>query len=198
MSQPLRAPAPVVQLVPELMEYAAERTASGRSCFATRLGAWSGYTFMAAARAMRAFAALLERDERSPRRASRSGLEQPAGVGARLSVRARGGRRRRAAGRAAQGAGGGASCSPLAERPHAIGDARHLAVLDAARPHRRPSCDCCRSMPARAFPHWDQCAARVRVHARTAVRAGVRHPRNDRRPSPCCCSHRARPARRRA
>src|SRR6266571_2611170 len=62
MSQRLSAPAPVVRLVPELVEYAAERY--GERPFLLRYadGKWSGYTFMAAARAVRAFAVLLERE----------------------------------------------------------------------------------------------------------------------------------------
>src|SRR5262245_63313771 len=73
MSQPLRAPAPVVGLVHELIEYAAER--HGERPFLLRFtsGAWTGYTFMAAARAVRAFAALLEREGVRP--GARVGLQ---------------------------------------------------------------------------------------------------------------------------
>ena len=62
MSQPLRAPAPVVGLVHELIEYAAERHGERPFLLRYASGTWSGYTFMAAARAVRAFAMLLERD----------------------------------------------------------------------------------------------------------------------------------------
>ena len=54
MSQLAPAPAPVVRLIPDLIEYAAERF--GERPFLQRYasGTWSGYTFMAAARAVRA------------------------------------------------------------------------------------------------------------------------------------------------
>src|SRR6185436_19958619 len=62
MSKPLPAPAPVVRLLPDLVEYAAERY--GERAFLLRYvsGAWKGYSFTAAARAVRAFAELLERE----------------------------------------------------------------------------------------------------------------------------------------
>ena len=61
MSKPLPAPAPVVRLVPELVEYASERYGERPFLLRHVSGAWTGFSFMAAARAVRAFAALLER-----------------------------------------------------------------------------------------------------------------------------------------
>ena len=73
MSQPLRAPAPVVGLVHELIEYAAER--HGERPFLLRFtsGSWSGYTFETAALAVRSFTALLEREGVRP--GARVGLQ---------------------------------------------------------------------------------------------------------------------------
>src|SRR4249920_2459310 len=155
MSQPLRAPAPVVQLVPELMEYAAERHGERPFLLRYTAGAWSGYTFMAAARAMRAFAALLERDGVRPgARVALQADNRPEWVLAYLSVLA-----------------AGAVVVPLdaqlrelevgellhsAEATHAIGDARHLPVLDAARVARRPLVRLLSLDTGSGVPHWDQ------------------------------------------
>jgi long-subunit acyl-CoA synthetase (AMP-forming) len=49
-------------MLPDLVEYAAERYASGRSLLRYVSGAWKGYSFAAAARAVRALAELLERE----------------------------------------------------------------------------------------------------------------------------------------
>src|SRR5580765_1002328 len=49
MSQPLRAPAPVVGLVHELVEYAAERHGERPFLLRYTSGTWSGYTFASAA-----------------------------------------------------------------------------------------------------------------------------------------------------
>src|SRR5690348_4741386 len=62
MSQRLPAPTPVVRLVPDLVEYAAERYGERPFLLRHAAGTWSGYTFSAAARAVRAFATLLERE----------------------------------------------------------------------------------------------------------------------------------------
>src|SRR5262252_8675982 len=138
MSQPLRAPAPVVRLVPELMEYAAERHGERPFLLRHTGGAWSGYTYTAAARAVRAFAALLEREGVRP--GARVGLQadnRPEWGLAYLSVLA-----------------AGAFVVPLdaqlrerelgellatAEATHAIGDVNHLPLLDGARLARRPA-----------------------------------------------------------
>src|SRR5262245_4550009 len=155
MSQPLRAPAPVVGLVHELIEYAAER--HGERPFLLRFasGTWSGYTFMAAARAVRAFAALLEREGVRP--GARVGLQsdnRPEWGLAYLSVLA-----------------AGAVVVPLdaqlreqelgellftAEATHAIGDARHLPLLDAARSARRPALRLISLDPDAGIAYWDQ------------------------------------------
>jgi long-chain acyl-CoA synthetase len=155
MSQPLRAPAPVVGLVHELIEYAAER--HGERPFLLRFasGTWSGYTFMAAARAVRAFAALLEREGVRP--GARVGLQsdnRPEWGLAYLSVLA-----------------AGAVVVPLdaqlreqelgellatAEATHAIGDARHLPLLDGARAARRPALRLISLDPDAGIAYWDQ------------------------------------------
>jgi len=155
MSQPLRAPAPVVRLVPELMEYAAERHGERPFLLRYSAGAWTGYTFMAAARAMRAFAALLERDGVRPgARVALQADNRPEWVLAYLSVLA-----------------AGAVVVPLdaqlkeqevgellhaAEATHAIGDARHLPVLDAARIARRPLVRLLSLDAGSGRSHWDQ------------------------------------------
>jgi long-chain acyl-CoA synthetase len=155
MSQPLRAPAPVVRLVPELMEWAAERHGERPFLLRHTAGTWSGYTYTAAARAVRAFAALLEREGVRP--GARVGLQadnRPEWGLAYLSVLAV-----------------GAVVVPLdaqlreqelgellasAEATHAIGDARHLPLLDAARLARRPMVRLL-SLDAGSGPaHWDQ------------------------------------------
>src|SRR6185436_19715205 len=94
MSQPLRAPAPVVGLVHELIEYAAER--HGERPFLLRFtsGSWSGYTFETAALAAGAVVVPLDAQLR----------EQELG-----------------------------ELLATAEATHAIGDARHLPLLDGAR-----------------------------------------------------------------
>jgi long-chain acyl-CoA synthetase len=155
MSQPLRAPAPVVGLVHELVEYAAER--HGERPFLLRFGsgAWTGYTYMAAARAVRAFAALLEREGVRP--GARVGLQsdnRPEWGLAYLSVLA-----------------AGAVVVPLdgqlreqelgellatAEATHAIGDARHLPLLDGARLARRPGLRLLSLDPDAGVAYWDQ------------------------------------------
>src|SRR5512145_2754913 len=62
MSKPLPAPPPVVRLVPDLVEHASERFGERPFLLRHVAGAWTGYSFMAAARAVRAFATLLERE----------------------------------------------------------------------------------------------------------------------------------------
>ena len=155
MSQPLRAPAPVVGLVHELVEYAAERHGERPFLLRHTSGTWSGYTFTAAARAVRAFAALLEREGVRP--GARVGLQsdnRPEWGLAYLSVLA-----------------AGAVVVPLdaqlreqelgelfasAEATHAIGDARHLPLLDAARMARRPGLRLVSLDPDAGIAHWDQ------------------------------------------
>jgi long-chain acyl-CoA synthetase len=155
MSQPLRAPAPVVGLVHELVEYAAERHGERPFLLRYSSGTWSGYTFMAAARAVRAFAALLEREGVRP--GARVGLQsenRPEWGLAYLSVLAAGGvvvpldaqLREQELG----------ELLATAEATHAIGDARHLPLLDAARAARRPMLRLISLDPDAGIAYWDQ------------------------------------------
>jgi long-chain acyl-CoA synthetase len=155
MSQPLRAPAPVVGLVHELVEYAAERHGERPFLLRWSAGAWSGYTFVSAARAVRAFAALLEREGVRP--GARVGLQsdnRPEWGLAYFAVLA-----------------AGAVVVPLdpqlrerelgellaaAEATHAIGDANHLPLLDGARLARRPALRLVSLDPDAGVPYWDQ------------------------------------------
>ncbi len=155
MSRPLPAPAPVVRLVPDLVEYAAERY--GERPFLLRFvaGTWSGYTFMDAARAVRAFAALLEREGVRPgARVALQSDNRPEWGLAYLAVLAT-----------------GAVVVPLdaqlresevgeilaaSEATHAIGDARHLPMLAAARAARRPALRMVALDDAGGLPHWAQ------------------------------------------
>jgi long-chain acyl-CoA synthetase len=161
MSRPLPAPAPVVRLVPELIEYAAERFGERPFLLRFTAGAWSGYTFMAAARAVRAFAALLEREGVHPRaRVALQSDNRPEWGLAYLAVLAT-----------------GAVVVPLdaqlresevgeilaaAEASHAVGDARHLPVLAAARDSRRPALRLLALDPDGGVASWDQAQ---RLHA---------------------------------
>src|SRR5438552_8229925 len=137
MFQRMSAPAPVVRLVPDLVEYAAER--HGERPFLLRhvAGEWSGYSFAAAARAVRAFGTLLEREGVRPgARVALQSDNRPEWGLAYLAVLA-----------------AGAVVVPLdaqlkdlevgeilayAEATHAVCDARHLSVLEAGRLARRP------------------------------------------------------------
>ena len=153
-SQPLPAPAPVVRLVPELLEYAAERHGERPFLLRSGPGGWSGYSYAAAAAAVRAFAALLEREGVRP--GARVGLQsdnRPEWGLAYLSVLA-----------------AGAVVVPLdaqlkeqelgellasAEATHAIGDARHLPLLGAARIARRPALRILSLDPGPGGGHWE-------------------------------------------
>src|SRR5262245_50205682 len=73
MSRPLPAPAPVVSIVPELVEYGAERHGDRPFLLRYVTGAWAGYSFAEAARAVRAFSSLLARDGVRP--GARVGLQ---------------------------------------------------------------------------------------------------------------------------
>ncbi len=155
MLQRAAAPAPVVRLIPDLIEYAAERF--GERAFLLRYtsGAWSGYTFMAAARAVRAFAALLEREGvRTGARVALQADNRPEWGLAYLAVLA-----------------AGAVVVPLdamlkeqevgeilatAEATHAIGDARHLPLLAAAKAARLPVLRLLSLDPEPVLPHWEQ------------------------------------------
>ncbi len=172
MAQRLPAPAPVVRLIPELIEYAAER--HGERPFLLRhvAGAWQGYTFMAAARAVRAFAALLERE--GVRAGARVGLQadnRPEWGIAYLAILAT-----------------GAVVVPLdallkdqevgeilatSEASHAIGDARHLPVLQAAKAARRPGLTLLSLDPDQGLPHFDQAQ---REHAAAPPRTPQAQP----------------------
>ena len=161
MSRPLPAPAPVVRLVPELIEYAAERFGERPFLLRFTAGAWSGYTFTDAARAVRAFAALLEREGVHPgARVALQSDNRPEWGLAYLAVLAT-----------------GAIVVPLdaqlkesevgeilatAEVSHAVGDARHLEVLAAARDSRRPALRLLCLDPEEGVSSWDQAQ---RVHA---------------------------------
>jgi len=155
MSKPLPAPAPVVRLVPELMEYAAERYGERPFLLRYTTGAWTGYSFMDAARAVRAFAAMLEREGVRPgARVALQSDNRPEWGLCYLAILA-----------------AGAVVVPLdaqlreqevgeilasAEASHAIGDSRHMAVLSQARAARRPGLRLL-SMDAEGDrAHWDQ------------------------------------------
>ena len=150
----MSAPAPVVQLVPDLVEYAAERYGERPFLLRHTAGAWSGYTFMGAARAVRAFAALLEREGVRPgARVALQSDNRPEWGLAYLAVLAT-----------------GAVVVPLdaqlkdlevgeilafAEATHAVCDARHLPVLHSARLARRPGLRFVSLDPEAGLPHWD-------------------------------------------
>ncbi len=155
MSQPLPAPIPVVRLVPELVEYAAERFGERPFLLRFTAGTWSGYTFMAAARAVRAFAALLEREGVRPgARVALQSDNRPEWGLAYLAVLTT-----------------GAVVVPLdaqlkeqevgeilaaSEATHAVGDSRHLPMLAAARASRRPMLRLLSLDSDTGVPHWDQ------------------------------------------
>jgi len=154
MSKPLPAPAPVVRLVPDLVEYASERY--GERGFLLRYvsGAWTGYSFMAAARAVRAFAELLEREGVRPgARVALQADNRPEWGLAYLAILAT-----------------GAVVVPLdaqlkeqevgeilaaAECTHAVGDERHWAVLTAARTARRSMLRLLSLDAENGSAHWD-------------------------------------------
>ena len=155
MSQPLRAPAPVVGLVHELVEYAAERHGERPYLLRWTGGTWSGYTFASAARAVSAFAALLEREGVRP--GMRVGLQsdnRPEWGLAYFAVLAVGAvvvpldpqLRERELG----------ELLAAAEATHAIGDAHHLPLLDGARLARRPALRLVSLDPDAGVPYWDQ------------------------------------------
>jgi long-chain acyl-CoA synthetase len=172
MSQRLAAPSPVVRLVPELVEYAAERYGERPFLLRAEAGAWTGYTFAGAARAVRAFAALLRHEGVHP--GSRVALQsenRPEWGLAYLAVLAT-----------------GAVVVPLdaqskelevgeilafSEATHAVCDARHLAVLQAARLARRPGLRLVSLDAETGLPHWDQAQ---REHAAAPVPAPDAHP----------------------
>jgi long-chain acyl-CoA synthetase len=157
----------VVRLVPELLEYAAERYGERPFLLRHTAGAWSGYTFMAAARAVRAFAALLELEGVHP--GTRVALQAdncPEWGLAYLAVLATGAvvvpldaqHREREVG----------EILAAAEATHAIGDARHMAVLASARAHRRPMLRLLSLDPDLGVPTWEQAQ---REHANAPMRA---------------------------
>lgn len=172
MSRPLPAPVPVVRLVPELVEYAAERFGERPFLLRHTAGAWSGYTFMGAARAVRAFAALLEHEGVHPgTRVAIQSDNRPEWGLAYLAVLAT-----------------GAVVVPLdaqlremevgeilaaAEATHAIGDARHMAVLATARASRRPMLRLLSLDLDAGVPHWDQAQ---REYASAPARATPAQP----------------------
>ncbi|HEX5633696.1 MAG TPA: AMP-binding protein, partial [Gemmatimonadales bacterium] len=154
MSKPLPAPMPVVRLVPELIEYASERF--GERPFLLRFvsGAWTGYSFMAAARAVRAFATLLEREGVRPgARVALQADNRPEWGLAYLAILAT-----------------GAVVVPLdaqlkehevgeilaaSEATHAVGDDRHMPVLTAARTARRSMLRILSLDAEAGSSHWD-------------------------------------------
>ena len=172
MSQRLPAPAPVVRLIPELVEYAAERFGERPFLLRYTSGTWSGYTFMAAARAVRAFAALLEREGVRPgARVALQSDNRPEWGLAYLAVLA-----------------AGAVIVPLdallkaqevgeilaaAEATHAIGDARHLPMLAAAKAARLPVLRLLSLDADAGLPHWDQAQ---REHAAAPPRVSKAGP----------------------
>jgi long-chain acyl-CoA synthetase len=144
----------VVELVPELLEYAAERYGERPFLLRHNAGAWSGYSFVAAARAVWAFAALLEHEGVRPgARVALQSDNRPEWGLAYLAVLA-----------------AGAVVVPLdaqhkdlevgeilafAEATHAVCDAHHLPVLHAARLARRPGLRLVTLDPEPGLPHWD-------------------------------------------
>src|SRR5580765_5785770 len=154
MSPRSSAPAPVVELVPELLEWAAERYGERPFLLRHTAGGWSGYSFVAAARAVRAFAALLEHEGVRPgARVALQSDNRPEWGLAYLAIMA-----------------AGAVVVPLdaqhkdlevgeilafAEATHAVCDARHLPVLHAARLARRPGLRFVSLDPEPGLPHWD-------------------------------------------
>jgi long-chain acyl-CoA synthetase len=148
----------VVRLVPELVEYAAERY--GERPFLLRHAGggtgveWSGYTFEAAALAVRAFASLLVQDGLRP--GARVGLQsdnRPEWGLAYLAVLAAGGVVVPLDAQLREQELGELLAS--AEATHAIGDARHLPLLGAARLARRPALKILSLDPVRELPSWD-------------------------------------------
>ena len=155
MAQRPPAPTPVVRLIPDLIEYAAERHGERPFLLRHAAGAWQGYTFMSAARAVRAFAALLERE--GVRAGARVGLQadnRPEWGIAYLAI-----------------LGCGAVVVPLdallkhqevgellaaSEASHAIGDARHLPILAAAKAARRPGLTLLSLDAEQGLPHFEQ------------------------------------------
>jgi long-chain acyl-CoA synthetase len=145
----------VVELVPELLEWAAERYGERPFLLRHTAGGWSGYSFVAAARAVRAFAALLEHEGVRPgARVALQSDNRPEWGLAYLAIMA-----------------AGAVVVPLdaqhkdlevgeilafAEATHAVCDARHLPVLHAARLARRPGLRFVSLDPEPGLPHWDQ------------------------------------------
>src|ERR1043166_5969493 len=172
MRSRLPAPAPVVRLVPELVEYAAERNGERPVLLRHAAGGWSGFTFAGAARAVRAYAALLEREGVRPgARVALQSDNRPEWGLAYLAVLAT-----------------GAVVVPLdaqlkdlevgeilafAEATHAVGDARHLPVLQAARAARRPGLKLVSLDPERGLPHWEEAQ---REFACAPARAPAAHP----------------------
>jgi long-chain acyl-CoA synthetase len=167
MSKPLPAPAPVVRLVPELVEHAAERFGERPFLLRHVSGAWTGYSFMAAARAVRAFAALLEREGVRPgARVALQADNRPEWGLAYLAILAT-----------------GAVVVPLdaqlkeqevgeilavAEATHAVGDERHMPVLSAARTARRSLLKLLSLDADGGSAHWD---VAQREHAAAPPRA---------------------------
>jgi long-chain acyl-CoA synthetase len=151
----------VVRLVPELVEYAAERY--GERPFLLRRvvggaggagGEWSGYTFEAAAQAVRAFASLLVQDGLRP--GARVGLQsdnRPEWGLAYLAVLAAGGVVVPLDAQLREQELGELLAS--AEATHAIGDRRHLPLLGAARLARRPGLKILSLDPDPQLPSWD-------------------------------------------
>ncbi len=154
MSQHLPAPAQVVRLIPDLIEFAAERYGERPFLLRHTAGKWSGYSFMAAARAVRAFATLLEREGVRPgARVALQSENRPEGGLAYLAILAT-----------------GAVVVPLdaqlkehevgeilaaSEASHAVGDGRHLPVLVAARLARRPGLRLLSLDAEPGLPHWE-------------------------------------------
>jgi len=155
MSSRSHAPESVVRLVPDLLGYAAER--HGDRPFLLRWTGrdWSGYSFAEAERASRAFAALLERQGVRPgERVAIQSDNRPEWGLAYLAILAT-----------------GAVAVPLdaqlkdlevgeilaaSDATHAIGDERHLGVLDAARRSRRPGLRIVSLDPSVTLPSWRQ------------------------------------------
>lgn len=168
----LPAPAPVVRTIPELLEYAAERHGERPYLLRFTAGRWQGYSYTAAARAVRAFATLLEREGVRPdMRVALQADNRPEWGLAYLAVLSL-----------------GAVVVPVdallkehevgeilasSEASHAIVDARHLAVVEAARAARRPLLRMVALDAHATYATWEQAQ---REHAAAPPRPPVGHP----------------------
>ncbi|OGF12265.1 MAG: hypothetical protein A2W00_05650 [Candidatus Eisenbacteria bacterium RBG_16_71_46] len=151
---PGTAPAPVVRLLPQLADFAAGRYGAAPFLLAAGPEGWRGYSFAEAARAMHAFAALLEREGVRP--GARVGLQsenRPEWGLAYLAILA-----------------AGAVVVPLdvqlrpqevgeilafAEATHCVASARQRPLIEEARGARLPGLELISLDPAPELPSWE-------------------------------------------